>query len=83
MAVIGLSLSDTHLEHVADAQTEHEMWPSILDIFELHTMRNLLSARRKFYTATMLHREGILSFTNLIRHLTSMLKSMRGLVDYK
>jgi len=52
-AVIGLSLSDEHLEHVRDVETAKEMWMAIMNVFERHTLLNKLSARRKFYTVKM------------------------------
>ena len=36
-AIIGLSLSDEHLEHVRDVETTKQMWNAILDVFERHT----------------------------------------------
>lgn len=53
MAIIGLSLCDIPLEHVADAETAHGVWRCIPDVFERHTMLNLLTARRNFYTTNM------------------------------
>ena len=80
-AIIGLSLSDEHLEHVIDADTAKEMWQSIMDIFERHTLLNKLAARRNFYTAVMLSNEKILSYINRIRQLASTLKSMNVHID--
>ena len=51
-AIIGLSLSDEHLEHVRDVQTAKEMWNTIVNVFERHTLLNKLSARRRFYTVS-------------------------------
>ena len=52
-AIIGLSLSDEHLEHVTEGSTAKEMWQTIMDVFQRHTLLNKLAARRNFYTATM------------------------------
>lgn len=52
-AIIGLSLSDEHLEHVRDVESAKKMWEAIMNVFERHTLLNKLSARRKFYTVTM------------------------------
>lgn len=65
MDIVGLLLSDAHLEDVADSPTAHHMWKSILDIFERHTILNLLSARRRFYTATITDGETILTCVNV------------------
>ncbi|CDF39664.1 unnamed protein product [Chondrus crispus] len=60
-ALIGLSLSDEHLEHVRDVDTAHEMWEAIVNVFERHTLLNKLAARREFYTVKMLSGEKIFS----------------------
>ena len=52
-AIIGLSLSDEHLEHVRDVETAKEMRCAIVNVFKRHTLLNKLSARRRFYTVTM------------------------------
>ena len=75
-ATIGLSLSDDMLENVRDVSSAKEMWSSIKNVFERHTLLNKLSARRKFYTATMADNEPILKFSNRIRQLASTLKNM-------
>ena len=51
-AIIALTLSDELLENVRGIQSTKEMWVSICNIFERHTLLNKLAARRKFYTAT-------------------------------
>ena len=83
MAIIGLSLSDAHLEHVQTAESAKDMWQSVIEIFERHTLLNKLAARRKFYTATMMANEKLLAFVNRIRQLASTLKSMGVVVDDK
>eukprot|EP00171_Calliarthron_tuberculosum_P004339 IDg4339t1 len=80
-AIIGLTISDSHLEQVQHAVTAKEMWKMICDIYERHTLLNKLSARRKFYTATMKDGERILEFSARIRQLASTLKSMGVAVD--
>jgi len=75
-AIIGLSLSDEHLEHVRDVETAKEMWHTILNVFERHTLLNKLSARRKFYTVTMECNEKMLTYLNRVRQLAASLKSM-------
>eukprot|EP00171_Calliarthron_tuberculosum_P023309 IDg23309t1 len=57
------------------------MWQMICDIYERHTLLNKLSARRKFYTATMKDGERVLEFSARIRQLASTLKSMGVTVD--
>ena len=75
-ATIGLSLSDDMLENVRDVSSAKDMWNCIKNVFERHTLLNKLSARRKFYTATMADNEPILKFSNRIRQLASTLKNM-------
>lgn len=75
-AIIGLTLSDDLLENVREVETTKEMWLAIKNVFERHTLLNKLSARKKFYTATMLKNESVLQFSNRIRQLAATLKSM-------
>ena len=75
-AIIGLSLSNDLLENVRDVTSTKDMWISIKNVFERHTLLNKLSARKKFYTATMSSDESVLQFSNRIRQLSSTLKSM-------
>ena len=75
-AIIGLSLSDELLEKVREVETTKALWTSIKNVFERHTLLNKLSARKKFYTATMGSQEAVLQFSNRIRQLSATLKSM-------
>jgi hypothetical protein len=81
MACIGLSLSDALLENVREASSAKEMWTSILNVFERHTLLNKLSARRNFYTATMQDGEKILQYANRIRQIAATLKNMGVEID--
>jgi hypothetical protein len=60
MACIGLSLSNALLDNVREASSAKEMWTSTINLFERHTLLDKLSARRNFYTTTMLDGEKIL-----------------------
>ena len=82
-AYIGLSLSDDYLEHVSGCDTASEMWQTITNIFERHTLFNKLAARRKFYTATMIESESILTYVTRIRQFADTLKSMGVDIDDK
>ncbi len=75
-AIIGLTLSDDLLENVREVKTAKEMWHTIKNVFERHTLLNKLAARRKFYTATKEESESILQFANRIRHLSATLATM-------
>ncbi len=80
-AIIGLSLSDEMLENVREATSAKDMWNTICNVFERHTLLNKLAARRKFYTATKKEVETALQFSNRIRQLASTLKSMNVTID--
>lgn len=80
-AIIGLTLSNDLLENVRDVNTTKDMWLAIKNVFERHTLLNKLSARRKFYTASMNSNESVLQFSNRIRHLAATYKSMSVLIS--
>ena len=82
-ALIGLSLSDEHLEHVRDVDTAHEMWDAIVNVFERHTLLNKLAARRDFYTVKMLSGEKVLPYINRVKQLAAILKSVSVNIDDK
>ena len=82
-AIIGLSLSDEHLEHVRDVDTARDMWQAILNVFERHTLLNKLAARRQFYTVTMNNDEKVLAYINRVKQLAARLKSMNVSIDDK
>lgn len=73
---MGLFLSDALLENVRELSSAKEMWTSIINVFERRTLLNKLSARRSFYTATMLNGEKILQYANRIRQLAATLENM-------
>ncbi len=75
-AFIGLSLSNRHFEQVQHAATASEMWNQVCNIYEKQTLLNRLSARRRFYSATMDETEKLLEFAGRIRQYASTLKSM-------
>lgn len=80
-AIIGLTLSDTHLEQVQHAQTAKHMWALICDIFEKHTLLNKLATRRRFYTAKMHDNGKVLPFAARIRQLAATLKTMSVAIE--
>lgn len=80
-AVIGLLLSDEHLKHVHGLQTAKEMWQALLNVFERHTLLNKLSARRKFYTATMENGKKMLTYLNRVKQLAATLMSIDLNID--
>ena len=82
-AIIGLSLSDEHLEHVRDCETAKQMWEAIINVFERHTLLNKLAAWRRFYTVTMQNDEKVLAYINRVKQLAARLKSMNVDIDDK
>ena len=80
-AIIGLSLSEEHLEHVREVRTAREMWNFILNVFQRHTLLNKLAARRNFYTVVIKHGEKMLHYNNRVRQLAGTLKSMETIAE--
>ena len=80
-ALIGMSISDDHLEQVQHAESAKEMFGLICDMYEKHTLLNKLAARRRFYTATMKESEKVLSFSARVRQYATSLKSMGVAID--
>ena len=68
---------------MSGVSTAKEMWQSILNLFERHTLLNKLAARRNFYTASMHDNEQIITYVNRVRLLASTLKSMGVEIDDK
>ncbi|CDF77556.1 Retrovirus-related Gag-Pol polyprotein [Chondrus crispus] len=82
-AVIGLTLSDDYLQHVRGCSSAKETWEAILNVFERHTLLNKLSARRDFYTVSMLPSEKVLVFINRVKQIAARLQSMSVEIDDK
>ena len=82
-AIIGLSLSDEHLEHVHDSETAKQMWEGILNVFERHILLNKLAARRCLYTVTIQNDEKVLAYINRVKQLAARLKLMKVDIDDK
>ncbi len=70
------ALGEDHLAHVRDVKSAIEIFKSITDLFERVTLLNKLVAHRKFYTATMVEVEKIITFLNRVKTLASTLKTM-------
>lgn len=75
-AVIGLSLSDEHLEHVRGVQSASEMWKSIQNLFLQRTLLNRLNAQPRFYTMKMDDNERNIQYINRAKQLAFDLKRM-------
>lgn len=81
MALIGMYLSDLHLEHVSGVTTALQMWKAVMDIFERHVLLKTLGARRKLYTTTMTKDESVLSLITRVKHLAPPLQFMNSTID--
>ena len=82
-AVIGLTLSDEHLEHVRDCETAAAMWSVITDLFQRKTLLNKLACRRRFYSAKMAASEKAMAFISRVRQLSADCKAMGVEIDDK
>ena len=80
-AIIGLTLSHGHLEHVRDCATAASMWSTIMDLFQRKTLLNKLHCRRRFYSAKMADSEKIMAFISRVRQLASDCKAMGVSID--
>jgi hypothetical protein len=80
-AVIGLTLSDEHLEHVRSAKTAAEMWTALKNVSQTNSLRNKLAARRRFCTVSMMEDEGMLTYINRVLQIAEELKSMDAKID--
>jgi hypothetical protein len=80
-AVIGLTLSDEHLEHVRNAKTAAKMWTALKTVFQRSSLLKELAARRRFYTVRMMEDEGMLTYINRVRQIAEELKSMDAKID--
>lgn len=81
MTVIGLNLSDTHLEIVQHAETSKEMCNILVDMLEKYTLLNKLASRRLLYNAEMQNDAKLLNFCTRIRQLAASLKYVNSLID--
>ena len=82
-AVIGLTLSDEHLEHVRDCETAAVMWSTIIDLFQRKTLLNKLACRRRFYSVKMADSEKAIAFISRVRQLAADCKAMGVEIDDK
>ena len=80
-AVIGLTLSDEHLEHVRDCETAGAMWSAIRDLFQRKTLLNKLACRRRFYSVKMAGSEKAIAFISRVRQLAADCKAMGVEID--
>lgn len=74
--IIGLTISDSHLEQVRHTITARSMWKKVCDIYERRTLSNNLDSRRKLHTAIIKYGKYILELSARTRKLASTLKSM-------
>lgn len=77
-AVISVSLSDKHLEHLRGCDTGFAVWQVILDLFHRKSLMNGLAARRQFYSVRMEDSETVITSFPRVCQLAADLKSMRA-----
>ena len=76
-AFMAMSINDSFLPQVQNAETTKQLFKAICDIFEKHTLLNVLHVRRKFFTAKMEDEEKVNAFAARVRQLAETLKSMK------
>lgn len=52
------------------------MWDKIKNVFQRHTLLNMLLTRHRFYTVKMERDEKVLMYLNRVKQLTSAFKSL-------
>lgn len=69
MTLIGLSLSNTHLDQDEGTNSAQEIWHCILHIVDNNTLLHKLCARQNFENITMAARKSVLHYTNRVQHI--------------
>lgn len=82
-SIIGMLLSDYHLNHLRGFRIAKKAWKAITDVFERHTLLNKAFACHKFYNVLMEKGEKILEYPNRVRQLSATLKLMIVAIDVK
>lgn len=80
-AIIGLSISDDHLQLTGDCESALELWKSILDLYQRKTLLNKVLIRRKFYSLKMSNNEKVMPFISRVRQLAADCKAMDVPID--
>ena len=80
-AIIGLSISDDHLQLIGDCDSAAEQWKSILDLYQRKTLLNKVLIRRKFYSVKMATNEKVMPFISRVRQLAADCKAMDVPID--
>lgn len=82
-AIIGLAMSDEHLEHVKYAKSAEDMRETIKNVYERHTLLNRITARHRFYIVSMKDGEKVLFYLNRMKKFFATLKLMDVKTDNK
>ena len=80
-AIIGLSISDDHLQLTGDCESALELWKSIIDLYQRKTLLNKVLIRRKFYSVKMTDNEKVMPFISRVRQLAADCKAMDVPID--
>ena len=80
-AIIGLSISDDHLQLIGDCDSAAEQWKSILDLYQRKTLLNKVLIRRKFYSVKMATNEKFMPFIPRVRQLAADCKATDVPID--
>ena len=75
-AIIGLTLSDRHLEHVRDCATADSMWSTITDLFQRKMLLDMLHTRRRSYSTKMVYSEKTMTLISRVHQLAADCKTM-------
>lgn len=82
-SILGVTLSDDHLDHVHGLSSVADMRKALANISHRLTLLSKLGARRKFYTAKISNEKGALTHINRMRQLSSDLTSIETVVTDK
>ena len=67
-----------------ECETAMDMWETILNVFERHTLLNKLAAQLHFvHTVAIQGNEKVLAYINPVKRLATRLKSMKVDIDDK
>lgn len=81
MTIIGLRLSNKHLDYLRGLKSAAYMWKELVSVFQHQTLLNKLKGRHEFYTAHRKDDERVLANINRVHQLASSMKSIDITVD--
>lgn len=81
--MIGLALSQKHIKHVSEVVSVKELWNKVLNMFECHTLFNMLVPLQTLYNVTIQWGGKVTSGVNQMNQQTGILRSMSVKIDDK